>query len=153
MNVERIEAPESWDGSEGLLALVISHAFSEPGVTFFTDPDAAQQLAYIQHPAGHVVAAHTHYPVPRTISRTQEVLLVRRGRMVIDFYTSGQALVCSREVGAGDVVALLGGGHGMTVLDDVELFEVKQGPYLSRERDKLTFFPRASDGAIRAAGG
>jgi hypothetical protein len=30
----------------------------------------------------------------------------------------------------GDVIVLVAGGHGMTAMEDVELTEVMQGPYL-----------------------
>jgi len=39
---------------------------------------------------------------------------------------------------AGDVILLASGGHGFKVLDEVEMIEVKQGPY-SGEADKTRF--------------
>ena len=38
----------------------------------------------------------------------------------------------------GDVILLIQGGHGFEVLEEVEMIEVKQGPYVG-ERDKTRF--------------
>lgn len=137
--IEEIHAPLTWDGSEGLLAIIVRQDFHEPGITFFTAPEHSQQVAFMRHPAGHVVEPHTHLFVTREIRQTQEVLFLRRGRLAIDFYTSGRELVRQTVLEAGDVVILLGGGHGFQALEEVELYECKSGPYLGRERDKAVF--------------
>ena len=41
-------------------------------------------------------------------------------------------------LGAGDVVLLIEGGHGFEVIEEVEMFEVKQGPYVG-EQEKTRF--------------
>lgn len=117
------------DGGEGLLAIIVYARFDAPGITFFTDATMGQQVAYMRHPAGHVVAPHSHRVYPRTVYRMQEVLCVRNGSMRVDFYTSDGKPFESRVVGAGDTVILIGGGHGMECLDEVEMVEVKQGPF------------------------
>ncbi len=38
----------------------------------------------------------------------------------------------------GDVILLVSGGHGFVVLEEVEMIEVKQGPY-SGDADKKRF--------------
>jgi len=121
-----------------LLALIVSRRFSEPGVHFFTPNDLSQQLAYMRHPAGKVIEPHVHNPVPREVHYTQEVLFIKRGRLRVDFYSEQQEYVESRVIEAGDVILLVTGGHGFEVLDEVEMFEVKQGPYMGEE-DKTRF--------------
>lgn len=111
------------------LALIVRSGFREPGVHFFTPGHLSQQLAYMRHPAGHVIAAHVHNPVPRIIQNTQEVLLLRRGRLRVDFYARTGEFVESRILEAGDVILLATGGHGFEALEEIEMFEVKQGPY------------------------
>jgi mannose-6-phosphate isomerase-like protein (cupin superfamily) len=39
---------------------------------------------------------------------------------------------------SGDVILLIKGGHGFEVLEELEMIEVKQGPYLG-EQDKVRF--------------
>ncbi len=45
-------------------------------------------------------------------------------------------------LGEGDAVVLVRGGHGFQVLEDLEMIEVKQGPYMG-EKDKVRFSPAA----------
>lgn len=135
--LEEIHAPDSFDGSEGLIAIIIRRSFTEPGSRFFTAPEHPQQLAFMRHPQGKIIEPHTHRNLPRQVERTQEVLLIRNGSLRIDFYLASGEPLCTRVLGAGDVVMLVGGGHGMEMLDETELFEVKVGPYLGREQDKV----------------
>jgi hypothetical protein len=122
--IERIER----DGD--LLALIVRSEFREPGVHFFTPGHLSQQLAYMRHPAGHVISAHVHNPVVRDVLYTQEVLVLRRGRLRVDFYTRAGAYLESRVLEAGDVILLASGGHGFEALDEIEMIEVKQGPHV-----------------------
>lgn len=149
MRTEYVEAPPSLDGAEGRLAVIVyagqspaGAALCDRGVHFLTEPERGQQVALIRHPAGHEVTAHRHLPHPaRRVSHTGEVILVHRGKLVVDFFTSGGEPVCSRTLVAGDLLVLLAGGHGFTVLEECELVEVKQGPYHGKKHDKVPLFP------------
>lgn len=44
----------------------------------------------------------------------------------------------SRDLYTGDIILLVSGGHGFQVLEEVEMIEVKQGPYAG-ENDKKKF--------------
>lgn len=123
---------------EARLALIVRHTFREPGVRFFTPGYLSQQLAYMRHPTGHVIPPHVHNPVPREVQYTQEVLFLRRGRLRVDFYSDAREYLESRILEAGDVILLATGGHGFEVLEDVEMIEVKQGPYAG-DADKTRF--------------
>ena len=76
--------------NDELFALIISADFREPGIHFFTPNSLSQQLAYMHHPQGKVIAPHIHNSVPRQVEYTQEVLLIRRGKVRVDFYTEQQ---------------------------------------------------------------
>ena len=52
--------------------------------------------------------------------------------------TNNQEYVCSRILESGDIIILAAGGHGFEMLEDTEIFEVKQGPYAG-ENDKTRF--------------
>lgn len=111
-------------------AIIVRSDFSEPGIHFFTPGDFSQQLGYMRHPAGHVIEPHIHNSVHRSVHFTREVLFLRRGRLRVDFYTDDGDYLESRELGAGDVILLAAGGHGFEVLEEIEMIEVKQGPYI-----------------------
>jgi len=121
-----------------LLAVIVSREFDKPGIHFFTPSDLSQQLAYMRHPAGKVIDPHVHNPVDRSVQYTQEVLFIKRGRLRVDFYDNDQTYIESRILQAGDVILLATGGHGFEVLDEIEMIEVKQGPYAG-DQDKTRF--------------
>jgi hypothetical protein len=110
-------------------AIILRSDFHEPGIHFFTPADYSQQLGYMRHPTGHVIEAHVHNQVTRAVHFTREVLFLRRGRLRVDFYTDAGEYFESRELGSGDVILLTAGGHGFEVLEEIEMIEVKQGPY------------------------
>ena len=121
-----------------LLAVIVSREFDKPGIHFFTPNDLSQQLAYMRHPAGKIIDPHVHNPVNRSVQYTQEVLFIRRGRLRVDFYNNDQTYIESRILQAGDVILLATGGHGFEVLEEIEMIEVKQGPYAG-DQDKTRF--------------
>ena len=130
-----------------LLGIIIRNNYQKPGISFFTPDDFSQQLAYLNHPAGKAIPPHVHNRVSREVQLTQEVLFLKKGRLQIDFYDDQQRYLESRILHAGDAALLASGGHGFTVLEEIEMFEVKQGPYAG-EQDK-TRFPGISPDQIR----
>jgi mannose-6-phosphate isomerase-like protein (cupin superfamily) len=129
---------ETLKSGEQLLAIIVSGKFRDPGIHFFTSNDLSQQLAFMRHPAGKVIDPHVHNPVSRNVHFTQEVLLIKRGRLRVDFYNNDQEYLESRVLEEGDVILLATGGHGFEVLEEVEMIEVKQGPYAG-DQDKTRF--------------
>jgi mannose-6-phosphate isomerase-like protein (cupin superfamily) len=123
-----------------LLALILGRGHRAEGIEFFTPDDFSQQLAYMNRPAGYVIAPHVHNAVERQVQYTKEVLFIRSGRLRIDFYSEDQHYIESRILEAGDVVLLAYGGHGFEMLEPTEIVEVKQGPYAG-EADKTRFAP------------
>jgi hypothetical protein len=123
-----------------LCAIILPADFDEPGIQFFTSNDLSQQLASMSYSAGKVIPAHTHNLVRREVSYSQEALFIRKGKVRVDFYTQRQEYRKSRVLGAGDVILLIAGGHGFEVLEEVNMVEVKQGPYFG-DTDKTRFVP------------
>lgn len=121
-----------------LLAVIVSRSFDKPGIHFFTPDDLSQQLAYMRHPVGKVIDPHIHNPVSRSVQYTQEVLFIKRGRLRVDFYDNNRSYIESRILEGGDVILLATGGHGFEVLEEIEMIEVKQGPYAG-DQDKTRF--------------
>lgn len=121
-----------------LLAMIIRSTYECDGVDFITPGDYSQQMAYMHHPAGKVIDAHVHNLVHRNVVMTQEVLFIKRGVLRVDFYDEYEDYLESRDLHAGDVILLVSGGHGFQVLEEVEMIEVKQGPYAGND-DKRRF--------------
>jgi mannose-6-phosphate isomerase-like protein (cupin superfamily) len=134
-----------------LLAIVVRASYRAEGIVFFTPGDFSQQLGYMHRPKGHVIPPHVHNEVVREVTLTNEVLLVRSGRVRVDFYDGERHYLESRVLAAGDVILLARGGHGFEMLEPSELVEVKQGPY-SGDADKTRFDP-GRPGKLRIVGG
>lgn len=133
------------------LALIVRGSIDTPGISFFTPDHFSQQLAYMQHPAGKTIVAHTHKEVHRALTKTLEVLFVRKGKLRVDLYDDARNYVESRVVSAGDVLLLVSGGHGFETIEPVEMFEVKQGPFAGAE-DKVRIDAVAPE-RVRIVGG
>lgn len=132
-NVEHIK-----DKSAQIMAIIISNNFKEKGIHFFTPNDFSQQLAYMNHPKGKIIEPHYHNPVQRNVTFTQEVLIIKKGKLRVDFYDKNLDFTESRLLESGDIILLSSGGHGFEVIEDLEMIEVKQGPYQG-DTDKTRF--------------
>jgi mannose-6-phosphate isomerase-like protein (cupin superfamily) len=133
--------------NDQLYAIIVRASFREPGISFFSPPELSQQLAYMSHPEGKSIAPHRHNKVTREV---QEVLVIQKGKLQVDFYTEAEQYLESRVLSAGDVILLCSGAHGFEVLEPLEMLEIKQGPYAG-ENDK-TRFPEAPASERRIKG-
>jgi mannose-6-phosphate isomerase-like protein (cupin superfamily) len=139
----KIEMVEKIFHNEVLLAIIIRNGYHKEGVSFFTPDEFSQQIAYMSHKRGKVIQPHIHNSVKREVHFTKEVLIIKKGRIRIDFYSNNQDYLSSRILLEGDVILLSEGGHGFKIIDDIEMIEVKQGPYAG-DMDK-TRFPGADE--------
>jgi len=123
-----------------LLSIIIRKNFEKNGIEFFTPDDFSQQLAYMKRPKDYVISPHVHNAVSRDVQYTKEVLLIKSGKLRVDFYDDDRKYLESTILEAGDVILLAFGGHGFEMLEESEIIEVKQGPYVG-EMDKVRFEP------------
>lgn len=121
-----------------ILAAVVSGEFKPESLAFITPENFGLQLALMKRDQGHEILSHTHYPVNRDLVGTQEVLLIRSGKLRADIYGVGKNYLCSVNLFPGDLILLHKGGHGFFASEDCFFVEVKQGPYTAG-RDKEVF--------------
>jgi|TARA_B110000027_G_C16089433_1_gene287661 hypothetical protein len=122
-----------------LYALIVRKKFRiKSGVNFFTSQDATQQFGYMKHKKNHLIMPHKHNKRLTKILITTEVIILFKGILRVDFYGKKNEYLFSKKVYAGDIIMLVNGGHGFKVLKNVEMLEVKQGPY-SLAADKVKF--------------
>lgn len=88
---------------------------------------------------GAAVEPHQHISHPATIEEFQEFILIQRGKAMAQVLSPEGDVVCKIEMRPGDALLLLRGGHAFDFLEDTQLLEVKQGPYLGREKMKSVF--------------
>ena len=130
--IERIE------NNDKELALIIRYSYKKDGIEFFTPGTYSQQIGYMNRPAGYVIPPHVHNPVVREVEYTKEVLVIKSGRLRVDFYSETQEYLESTILETGDLILLAYGGHGFEMLEPTEIIEVKQGPYAG-DQDKTRF--------------
>jgi len=121
-----------------ILCYVIPKNTSPEKTTFITPADGKQQVGFIVYPQGGTIARHIHKPLERHIVGMAEVVVVRSGHCQIEVYDDSLQLVATRDLYQGDVVLMVGGGHGFQIKEDTILLEIKQGPYLGVD-DKEIF--------------
>ncbi|UCE60067.1 MAG: hypothetical protein JSU63_21815 [Phycisphaerales bacterium] len=112
------------------MAIIVRGTICPEKTTFVTPPEFAQQVGFVCYPRGGEIPRHVHRPVPRRIEGTSEVLVVGEGRCAVDLFDKERNLLATRELAPGDVIIIVGGGHGFRMLEDTVLLEVKQGPYV-----------------------
>ena len=122
-----------------IIAIVLRGDYSREGVDFLTPNDLSLQLAYMNRPDRDVIPAHYHKENKRIIMNTQEVLIIRKGKMKVDLYTPEQVHMKTIELASGDLILLASGGHRFEMLEKTEFVEVKQGPYVDKDKDKHIF--------------
>lgn len=123
-----------------LLSIIIRSDYKADGIEFFTPGDFSQQLAYMCRKKNYAISPHMHNAVQRDVQFTQEVLIIKNGKVRVDYYDEKKKYLESRILNKGDVVLLAYGGHGFEMIEDSEIIEVKQGPYLDKV-DKIRFDP------------
>jgi len=129
---------EKITNGEMLLSVIIRANYKSDGIEFFTPGDFSQQLGYMNRPKNYVIPPHVHNAVQRDVHFTQEVLIIKSGKIRVDFYNDNMKYLESRILNEGDIVLLAHGGHGFEMMEDSEIVEIKQGPYVG-EMDKTRF--------------
>jgi oxalate decarboxylase/phosphoglucose isomerase-like protein (cupin superfamily) len=119
-------------------AIVIRKDEKVDGISFYSPTEFPQQIGLMSRRKGHVVERHFHNIAQRTIDVTQEVLLIRNGSCIVSLYDDQGEILATIKLSEGDVILLAHGGHGIEMLEDTEILEIKQGPY-SAQDDKRHF--------------
>ena len=122
-----------------LFALIVSGNYrNKKGITFFTPDNATKQIGYMKHKKGHIIKPHKHLKRTTKIFTTTEVILLLKGILRVDFYNQKKKYLFSKILKKKIIIILVHGGHGFKVIKDVEMIEVKQGPF-NISKDKVKF--------------
>tara|TARA_B100001123_G_C15257523_1_gene1005281 strand:+ start:254 stop:688 length:435 start_codon:yes stop_codon:yes gene_type:complete len=122
-----------------MLALIVRGKYrSRKGITFFTDKNSTQQFGYMNHKKKYIIKPHLHKKRLTKILYTTEVILILKGILRVDFYNVTKKYLFSKLLKEKDIIMLVHGGHGFKVIKNVEMIEIKQGPYIL-SKDKIKF--------------
>lgn len=123
--------------TDGKLLAIFIGATYQSGKTSFLTPDCEPiQIGLGHYGKGAMVVPHSHVGLPANITEFQEFIQVRSGKVIADVFDTNDHFVRSFEMLPGDSLFLLRGGHGFHFVEDTEFLELKQGPYLGREKMK-----------------
>ena len=122
-----------------ILALIVRGKYrNKKGITFFTPKESTQQFGYMKHKKKYIIKPHLHKKRSTKILYTTEVILLLKGILRVDFYSFSKTYLFSKVIKEKDIIMLVHGGHGFKVLKNVEMIEIKQGPYIL-SKDKVKF--------------
>lgn len=107
-----------------------------PGIESLTAKSEPLQILALKHPRGKKVLAHSHKPLSRRTSHLEECVIVIKGKIKITLYGSDKKRFKQFSLKTGELFMLMSGGHALEVLEDAEIFEIKNGPY---KDDRVNF--------------
>lgn len=113
------------------------------GVNFLTPSNLTHQIGSIRHKKNHIILPHLHLKNQRKIDYTSEVLIIQKGKIQIDLYSTKKKYLFSKILIKDDILILIKGAHGFKVLEPCDILEIKQGPY-NKKLDKIRFEPADS---------
>ena len=131
MSYERIER----DGT--LFAEVIWAGTTVEKSRFFSEAGSSLQFGLLAHEAGFVEPAHYHHPIKREISDLQQMFVVQRGVVAVEFYAADGVKFHEVVLRAGDAINIVDGVHAVRVIEDMQCVSVKQGPFFGDKLDKV----------------
>ncbi len=115
-----------------LVALKISSIAD--GSVPVTESDGALQVLTLKYAKGRLVAPHTHTPHRRETTVLQECLVVIRGKLRVFFFDEDEKTSTQADIAQGETCVILSGPHAVEFLEDSEVIEIKNGPYIDDKR-------------------
>ena len=121
-----------------IFATIIKPSFlKKKGVNFFTKNSFNQQVGFMKHLKGKKIFPHMHNRVIRKLSATTEVIYILKGTLRVDFYSKLKKYLFSKLISKNSILILIDGAHGFKVTKDIEMIEIKQGPYIEIKDKKF----------------
>lgn len=120
------------------IALVFRHRLRAKGVNFLTPHNYTLQLGLIEHSAGKLIRDHIHrQDIKYKVDTTQEFLYIEKGKVRITLYNNHWQKIKAVILKKGDFILFVSGGHGLKILSECRIIEIKQGPYPGDKRAKI----------------
>lgn len=102
----------------------------QDGIVPLTDSLEPLQVLTHKRQNGSYTKAHFHNTKIRRTEKTQECLVVIKGKIKVDLYTPDKKLFKYIYLSTGEAIILMNGGHGVHILEDSEIIEIKNGPFV-----------------------
>jgi len=136
--VEKTDSPKKEIVHEGARLAFIIKKHKPEGKKFFSDDKDYLQTGFMNLKKWETITPHIHKEIRREIDKTDEILYIISGKVRVNFYADKKK-VDEAIIETGDLIVLLEGGHGFEFIEETDMIEIKQGPYLSFDADKERF--------------
>ena len=125
----------------GLTACIVLYNDQwERGLNFVTPGDFFVQAGTWWYGKDKELQRHIHKTCTRVANKTQESIYIRKGSLRVDLYDEDLSILHEFVLSQGDFAVFAHGGHGYHILeDDTQVLEIKNGPFVGIEQDKLKF--------------
>ena len=126
--------------NEIIYAIIVKSNYKKKGINFFSKNKDSFQIGYINYPKGHEILKHYHPRRKKIIYDNNEALFIKKGKIRINFFDpkNMKKSFCSKILNKNDIILILYAGHGFEVIDNVQMLEIKQGPYYPKS-NKIKF--------------
>jgi hypothetical protein len=104
---------------------------------FFSPAGSSFQFGLLAHEASFIEPAHYHPQIERKIDDLQQMFVVQKGVVAVDFFSDSGDRFREVILRQGDAILLVHGAHSVRVLETMQCVSVKQGPFLGADRDKV----------------
>jgi len=129
---------------EVLLHVVNKLADTPEGRKNLLSDDSSLQVAMYKglDPSYGFKGPHKHTPNEKVVQTTQETWFVFSGKLKINMYDLDNKKIAETILGPGDSYIYIAGGHSPEVVEEGTVFyEVKNGPYLGKDKEKIAIEP------------
>lgn len=122
--------------NDEVYALLAESEDIKDGTKWFGEPFEPLQASRMKYPEGKSFRIHYHTLNPRIIKRTQEAFIVIDGKIAVDIYNKRRICLGTIEAGKGEAIFIYRGGHGIRILEDAIVYEIKAGQFSYVSEDK-----------------
>ncbi|TAE70941.1 MAG: hypothetical protein EAZ85_11235 [Bacteroidetes bacterium] len=113
------------------------------GIDFLTPDETFIQVVSCHYHKDKHIRAHWHIENERLSLLTQETVYIVNGSMRVDLYGDDKEVFHQEILKQGDTIIIIEGGHGYHILEDhTKVLEIKNGPFVSVEKDKAFIYAK-----------
>ncbi len=127
---------EIFDESGKLIAVFFDFHTEATESGFLSNANTELQVAVMNKKIGANITSHYHPGFNRSLTSTQEVLIVISGVVIANLFDSDHKFFERIYLSGGMGLHLISGGHGFEIVEEAKMIEIKQGPYAGI-RDKV----------------
>ena len=124
--------------NDKVIAIIHKSDDWKKGLDFLTPNETFIQAGTWWYDKGKILNAHKHKINKRPNELTQETIVILKGKLRVDLYDKNDKIFHQEILTSGDIGIMLYEGHGYEILEDnTKVLEVKNGPFVSVEKDKI----------------